>query len=158
MDSTIHNVLLDLKILSMVEPKGRLCLINGVLAVEPQTFWLPVKRYIWNIDRNILYQRIKQRVLELETLFIQQMINEDWIKEEITKLLEQASPKIAEALQPKNEKEAGKLKQTLDEAGWRTENATQILSTLKVVSAGFGFFLGGGVALFTNGIDTYSLI
>ena len=88
MDSTIHNVLLDLKILSMVEPKGRLCLINGVLAVEPQTFWLPVKRYIWNIDRNILYQRIKQRALELETLFIQQMINEDWIKEEITKLIE----------------------------------------------------------------------
>lgn len=79
-------------------------------------------------------------------------------KEGITKLLEQASPKIAEALQPKNEKEAGKLKQKLDEAGWRTENATQILSTLKVVSAGFGFFLGGGVALFTNGINTYSLI
>ncbi|MCP4779022.1 MAG: type II secretion system F family protein [Planctomycetaceae bacterium] len=79
-------------------------------------------------------------------------------KEGITKLLEQASPKIAEALQPKNEKEAGKLKQKLDEAGWRTENATQILSTLKVVSAGFGFFLGGGVALFTNGFNTYSLI
>jgi tight adherence protein C len=79
-------------------------------------------------------------------------------KEGITKLLEQASPRIAEALQPKNEKEAGKLKQKLDEAGWRTENATQILSTLKVVSAGFGFFMGGGVALFTNGINTYSLI
>ncbi|MDA7859495.1 type II secretion system F family protein, partial [Mariniblastus sp.] len=79
-------------------------------------------------------------------------------KEGITKLLEQASPRIAEALQPKNEKEAGKLKQKLDEAGWRTENATQILSTLKVVSAVFGFFMGGGVALFTNGINTYSLI
>lgn len=78
-------------------------------------------------------------------------------KEGITKLLEQASPKISEALQPKNEKEAGKLKQKLDEAGWRSENATQILSTLKVVSAGFGFFLGGGVALFTNGLNTYSL-
>lgn len=79
-------------------------------------------------------------------------------KEGITKLLEHASPKISEALQPKNEKEAGKLKQKLDEAGWRTENATQILSTLKVVSAGFGFFFGGGVALFTNGINTHSLI
>ncbi|MDA7929128.1 type II secretion system F family protein [Mariniblastus sp.] len=79
-------------------------------------------------------------------------------KEGITKLLEQASPRIAEALQPKNEKEAGKLKQKLDEAGWRTENATQILSTLKVVSAVFGFFMGGGIALFTNGINTYSLI
>jgi tight adherence protein C len=78
-------------------------------------------------------------------------------KEGITKLLEQASPKFSEALQPKNEKEAGNLKQKLDEAGCRSENATQILSTLKVVSAGFGFILGGGVALLTNGINTYSL-
>ena len=58
-------------------------------------------------------------------------------KEWITKLLEQASPKISEALWPKNGKEAGRLKQKLDEAGWRNENATQIHSTLKVVSVGF---------------------
>lgn len=88
MDSTIHNIILDLKIVSMVEPKGRLCLINGVLAVESQTIWLPIKRYIWNSDRNLVYQRIKQRVLELETLFQQKIIQEDWIKEELTKLIE----------------------------------------------------------------------
>ncbi len=79
-------------------------------------------------------------------------------KEGITKLLEQASPKISEALKPKNEKEANKLKQKLDEAGWRTENATQILSTLKVLSAGFGFFLGGGVALIGNGANLWTFV
>jgi tight adherence protein C len=79
-------------------------------------------------------------------------------KEGITKLLEQASPKISEALKPKNEKEANKLKQKLDEAGWRTENATQILSTLKVLAAGFGFFVGGGVALFTNGANLWTFV
>ena len=63
-------------------------------------------------------------------------------KEGITKLLEQASPKISDALKPKSEKEANKLKQKLDEAGWRTENATQILSTLKVLTAGVFFVLG----------------
>lgn len=79
-------------------------------------------------------------------------------KEGITKLLEQASPKISEALKPKNEREASKLKQKLDEAGWRTENATQILSTLKVLAAGFGFFVGGGVALFTNGANLWTFV
>jgi tight adherence protein C len=79
-------------------------------------------------------------------------------KEGITRLLEQASPKISEALKPKSEKEANKLKQKLDEAGWRTENATQILSTLKVLAAGFGFFVGGGVALFTNGANVWTFV
>lgn len=79
-------------------------------------------------------------------------------KEGITKLLEQASPKISEALKPKNEKEANKLKQKLDEAGWRTENATQILTTLKVLSAGFGFFVGGGVALLSNGANLWTFV
>ena len=79
-------------------------------------------------------------------------------KEGITKLLEQASPKSSDALKPKNEKEANKLKQKLDEAGWRTENATQILSTLKVLSAGFGFFAGGGVALLSNGANLWTFV
>ena len=79
-------------------------------------------------------------------------------KEGITKLLEQASPKISEALKPKNEKEASKLKQKLDEAGMRGENATQILSTLKVLFAGFGFFVGGGVALVTNGPNLWTFV
>lgn len=79
-------------------------------------------------------------------------------KEGITKLLEQASPKISDALKPKNEKEANKLKRKLDEAGWRTENATQILSTLKVLAAGFGFFVGGGVALISNGANLWTFV
>ena len=79
-------------------------------------------------------------------------------KEGITKLLEQASPKISEALKPKNEKEANKLKQKLNEAGMRGENATQILSTIKVLSAGFGFFIAGGVALFGNGANLWSFV
>lgn len=80
------------------------------------------------------------------------------MKQGIARLLEQASPKIAAALKPKNEKEAGKLKQKLDEAGWRTENATQILSTLKVLIAGFGFFVTGGVSLFVNGFNLWTLV
>ena len=79
-------------------------------------------------------------------------------KEGITKLLESASPKISEALKPKSEKEISKLKQKLDEAGWRADNAASILSTLKVIAAGFGFFFAGGVTLLMNGANIWSLL
>lgn len=79
-------------------------------------------------------------------------------KEGITKLLESASPKISEALQPKSEKEISKLKQKLDEAGWRTDNAASMLSTLKVVAAVGGFIFAGGITLLTNGPNIWSLL
>ena len=83
-------------------------------------------------------------------------------KKSITDLLEQASPTFSEALKPKSEKEISSLKQKLDEAGWRTENATQLLSTLKVFAAIGGFVLGGGVGIFVNGFSlmafVYSLV
>ncbi len=72
-------------------------------------------------------------------------------KEGITKLLENASPKISEALQPKNAKEASRIKRKLDEAGFRSETALQLLATIKVLSAGFGFIIAGGLGLFSNG-------
>jgi tight adherence protein C len=79
-------------------------------------------------------------------------------KEKITNYLAKANPNISEALKPKNEKEANKLKQKLDEAGMRGESATQVLTTLKVLSAGFGFFVGGGVALLVNGPNLWSAV
>jgi hypothetical protein len=88
MDSTIQNILLDLKILSMVDPNGRLHLQHGVLAVEPHAFWLPIKRYFASANRHSVYQRIKQRITELETLFQQNMIQEEWVKDEFKKLVE----------------------------------------------------------------------
>jgi hypothetical protein len=72
-------------------------------------------------------------------------------KEGITKLLESASPKLSEALKPKSEKEINSLRQKLNEAGFRSENAPALLSTLKVLAGGFGFIFGGGIALFTSG-------
>lgn len=73
----------------MVQPKGRLCLLHGVLAVEPQAFYVPIKRYLENSNRQLVYQRIKQRISELETLFTQNLLNdEEWVKEELCKLID----------------------------------------------------------------------
>ena len=88
MDTAIQNILVDLKIISMVEPKGRLYLYNGVLAVESTSFWVPIKRYVYNSNRHAVCQRIKQRILELETLFHQKHIADSWIRDEISKLIE----------------------------------------------------------------------
>ena len=88
MDTTIQNVIVDLKIVSMVEPNGKLYLYNGVLALEPLTFWVSFKRYLLNSNRYTISQRIKQRLLELETLFAQKHIKDDWIRDEIIKIVE----------------------------------------------------------------------
>ena len=88
MDSTIQNVLIDLKIVTLVEPKGKLYLLNGTLAVETNSFWMPLKRFINSSNRYTICQRIKQRIIELETLFIQNHINDGWIRDEISKLIE----------------------------------------------------------------------
>lgn len=88
MDSTIQNVLIDLKIVTLVEPKGKLYLLNGTLAVETNSFWMPLKRFINSSNRYTICQRIKQRILELETLFMQNHINDGWIRDEISKLIE----------------------------------------------------------------------
>lgn len=79
-------------------------------------------------------------------------------KQSISELLQRASPKFSEALKPKSEKEINALQTKLNHAGWRTDNAPQILSTLKVFSAMFGLFMGGGVGLLMNGFSMMGLI
>jgi len=79
-------------------------------------------------------------------------------KEGITKILQSASPALSDALKPKSEKEANKMKQALDEAGFRGESATQMLSTIKVFAAILGFVLAGGVGLFTKGPSTMAIV
>jgi tight adherence protein C len=79
-------------------------------------------------------------------------------KEGIAKLLESASPKFSEALQPKNEKEINKQKIQLDSAGFRSESAPNVLATVKVISGVFGLFLGGAGGLLTKGVDMWTAI
>ena len=79
-------------------------------------------------------------------------------KENIQKLLAKASPTLSESMAPKNEAARSKMKQSLNEAGYRGENAVATLSTLKAISAIAGLVLGGGISLLTNGIDMWTLI
>lgn len=83
MEESIQELLIDLKIISMVEPSGKLYMQGGNLALEPVSLWQPVRRYLSNSNRNIISQKIKQRIVELETLLKDKQIKQDWILREI---------------------------------------------------------------------------
>lgn len=74
------------------------------------------------------------------------------------KLLEESSPKFTEALGPKNEKETKAIRQKLNEAGFRSEAAIGMLTTLKLMSAATLFVLTGGGTMILNGFNIWTLI
>jgi tight adherence protein C len=76
----------------------------------------------------------------------------------IAKLLESASPAVSDALQPKNEKEANKIKEKLDSAGFRHDAAPAYFATLKLFSAIAGLFVGGLGSVLVYGLTAKALI
>lgn len=76
----------------------------------------------------------------------------------MTKMLEKASPKLAKPLTPKNEQEAGKLKQRLNHAGLRSDTAPTIFLGLKFIGLIAGFILGGGSLLYFKGVNQQSFM
>ena len=88
MDAAVQKVLVDLKIVSLVQSKGRLRMVHDALAVETPSLLTPIKRYLYNDNRHAVCQRIKQRLVELETLLSQRHIEDPWIIEEVAKMLE----------------------------------------------------------------------
>ena len=73
-------------------------------------------------------------------------------------MLEKASPSFAKPLQPKNEAEAGKLKNRLTVAGFRGETAGSIFLGLKFAGLVTGLLLGGGIMASLWGITQNSLM
>lgn len=78
--------------------------------------------------------------------------------DKMSKLIEQASPKLAAPLQPKTKEEAGKLKQRLAHAGLRSESAVSIFLGAKLLCLFVGFVLGGGGAYWTKGLTQDAMI
>jgi len=76
----------------------------------------------------------------------------------INKLLEQASPKLAGAIQPKTEKDVNKLRTLLDSAGFRSEKAPDLFLTIQVLSGIFGLVMGGIGSVFAKGFNTTAVM
>lgn len=79
-------------------------------------------------------------------------------KDKFTRAFEQASPALAKHLQPKNEVEVNKLKTRLTEAGFRTEGASGVFLSIKVLAAMGGLAVGGGLTALTMGLGTAVLL
>jgi tight adherence protein C len=78
--------------------------------------------------------------------------------EQFTKVLEQASPVLSKHMEAKTEVERDKLKTRLAEAGFRTESASGVFLTIKVIAAATGLFLAGGVTLLMTGLTPTLLL
>jgi tight adherence protein C len=75
----------------------------------------------------------------------------------MAKALAKASPALSAPLKPKNDADVNKTREKLNMSGFRGENAPQMYWSLKVLSLGAGFFLGGGTLAFTRGMNTDTL-
>lgn len=76
----------------------------------------------------------------------------------VTRMLQTASPKLAAPLQPKTAEEAGKLKQRMQHAGFRSESAPSVFLGLKFICLLIGFFAGGGAMLYSRGMDQRAMM
>jgi tight adherence protein C len=76
----------------------------------------------------------------------------------MAKLIQRATPTFAAPLQPKTKEQAGKLKQRLAHAGFRTESSISVFLGTKLLCLGFGFLAGGGGAYFAKGLTTDAAI
>jgi hypothetical protein len=87
---TLQDIWVDLKVISMLESSRKLYICDDSLALEPISYFSPIKRWLNNSNRRSVINRIKQRVEELEKYFQNDDFDEVlWIKDEILKILDQ---------------------------------------------------------------------
>lgn len=69
-------------------------------------------------------------------------------------MLKAAAPALSKAIQPKNELEENQLKVDLANAGFSSPHAPAIYLSLKMLSMGVFFLLGGGIGVVLKGLTT----
>lgn len=77
--------------------------------------------------------------------------------EALTAYLEKAATPLADKVSG-NEKEMGRLREKLMNAGFRRESAPVVFKTIQLATAGFGLFLGSVYGLFANGLGQDMII
>jgi tight adherence protein C len=75
----------------------------------------------------------------------------------MARMLEASAPALAKPLQPKSEKDIGKLKMKLSHAGFRSEAAPQIFLGVKFIMLVIGVLFGGGTTVALLGLNQGSL-
>ncbi|MCA9128651.1 MAG: type II secretion system F family protein [Planctomycetales bacterium] len=96
--------------------------------------------------------RAEQRLQEMSDPRRKANLDKEAKKSEaIARVLKKASPALAKPFTPTNEKDMGKLKQSLVEAGFRSESAPLTYLAIRGISSLVFLALGGGFSLFMYG-------
>ena len=94
----LEEILMDLKIVSMLQPNQKLYINNNRLALDtsPMSSWTTkIWRYFGNQTRRNVLHKIRQRIGELENYINNKLIQENWIEDEFKSL----KPNILQGLQ-----------------------------------------------------------
>ena len=76
----------------------------------------------------------------------------------LSNILEKHSQQLSKPLQPKTAAQHGKIRDRLNHAGYRSEEAVMVFLALKFISGATGLVIGGGIAVFMNGLTTTALL
>ena len=103
--------------------------------------------------------RAEQRLDELRDPMARKKRDEANIKKSDTmsRMLKASAPTFAKPLQPKTEKEQGKLKLKLGYAGFRGEGAPPVFLGMKFILLVIGILIGGGTTVAIMGLNQGSL-
>jgi tight adherence protein C len=130
-------------------------------AVIPITIFVGIGALAWlalGMFFNQEEDRAEQRLQELSDPRMRSADRNPKRAETLSKALQSASPALAKPLTPKNDVEMSKLKQSLVEAGFRSETAPMTFLAIRTM-ASLGFlFLGGGISLLVYGFSTTAAI
>lgn len=100
-------------------------------------------------------ERAEQRLAELSDPRARKGNERDAKKSEaLQRVLQRSAPALAKSLTPTNEQEMSKLRQSLVEAGFRSETAPVTYLALRAIVAITFLAVGGGSALFFYGFTT----
>jgi len=103
-------------------------------------------------------ERAEQRLELLKDARKGKRLDGEKKSESFARALEKASPALAKPLAPKTEAEMGKLRQTLIEAGFRSETAPITFLSIRVLLSLVFLFLGSGFSVFMYGFSSSAAI
>lgn len=120
--------------------------------IVPAAIFLAIGSIVWLVLSQFLDKddRAEQRLQELSDPRRKGDDRDAKKSEAINRVLKKASPALAKPLTG-NDKEMGKLKQSLVEAGFRTESAPLTYLAIRAIIAIIFLALGGGVSLLLYG-------
>ncbi len=76
----------------------------------------------------------------------------------LSRMLDKHGESLAKPLQPKSEKEQGKIRERLNYAGYRSEESVMVFLAMKFICGAIGLVIGGGISVFLSGLSSTAMI